>query len=41
MRRVIGILPGLALQVLDRGLRGGKEVSLTLRSAAVAGSLVT
>lgn len=36
----ITFLPRLALQILDRGLRGVKEVSLTLRLVVVAGSLV-
>lgn len=36
----VGFLPRLALQILDRGRGGGKEVSLTLRLAVVARSLV-
>lgn len=41
MQQAIGFPPSLALQLLDQGLRGGKQVSLTLCSAVVAGSLVT
>lgn len=41
MQWVIRFLPGLALQVLDRGLQGGKEVSLTLCLVVVARNLVT